>query len=58
MMAVVRSVIVDLDSRRRVSLGKVGRKQDLLYLASVDETTGAITLTPAMVVPKPNETTT
>ncbi len=40
---------LQLDDRRRVSLAKIGRRQDWLYIASVDDD-GVITLTPAALV--------
>jgi hypothetical protein len=42
--------VITLDARRRVSLAKVGRKQDRLYI--VDERAdGSIALIPARVTP-------
>ena len=43
--------LIELDSRRRGSLSKVGRPEDRVYIATVDDA-GVITLTPAQVVPK------
>lgn len=41
--------VVELDGRRRASLGKVGRKQDTRYFADTHED-GTIVLTPAVLM--------
>ncbi|MBU1225798.1 MAG: hypothetical protein KJ698_01120 [Actinobacteria bacterium] len=43
------AVLVELDQRRRVSLGKIGHEGHRRYLASV-ESDGTIVLTPAVVM--------
>lgn len=40
-----KRVLVELDPRRRVALGKVARPQDKRFLATIDRN-GVITLTP------------
>ncbi len=42
-------VLVELDGRRRVSLGKVGRPEHTRYLVS-EEPDGSLVLTPAVVL--------
>ena len=49
MTATMKDQIVEVDSRRRVSLGKIGRSDHTRYLARV-EADGTIVLTPAVVV--------
>jgi hypothetical protein len=41
--------VVEVDSRRRVSLGKIGRPEDTRYIVQAEED-GSITLTPAVVM--------
>jgi hypothetical protein len=41
--------VVEVDSRRRISLGKFGRPEDTRYIVQEEED-GSITLTPAVVI--------
>jgi len=45
----VEDVLIELDDRRRASLGKLGRPEHRRYLARQDPD-GTITLTPAVVM--------
>ncbi len=49
MTAVMTDQIVEVDSRRRISLGRLGRAEHTRYLAQVEDD-GTIVLTPAVVV--------
>jgi RES domain-containing protein len=44
-------VLIELDERRRVSLGKIGRPEHRRYLAH-EEPDGTVILVPAVVVPE------
>ena len=41
---------IELDARRRTSLGRIGRKQDTRYIVD-EKPDGTLVLTPAIVVP-------
>lgn len=43
--------LVEVDSRRRVALAKLGRKEDTRYLVE-EQTDGTLVLTPAAVMPQ------
>ena len=49
MLLGVDEVVLELDGRRRVSLGRVGRPEHRRYLAT-EEPDGTIVLTPAVVM--------
>jgi hypothetical protein len=49
MAATMNEQIVEVDSRRRISLGRIGRSEHTRYLAHVEDD-GTIVLTPAVVV--------
>ncbi len=42
--------VIELDARRRLSFGKIGRKQDTRYIVN-EQPDGTLVLTPAAVVP-------
>jgi hypothetical protein len=44
-------VLIELDERRRVSLGKIGRAEHRRYLAH-EEPDGTLVLVPAVVIPE------
>lgn len=44
-------LVVTVDSRRRVALGKLGRPEHTHYLAETDPYSGVITLRPVAIVP-------
>lgn len=44
------TTMIELDTRRRTNLGRIGRKQDTRYLVDERED-GTLVLTPAIVVP-------
>jgi hypothetical protein len=44
-------ILIELDSRRRTSLGKVGRPEHRYYLVR-DEPDGTIVMVPAVVMPE------
>jgi len=48
---VMTDVLVELDERRRVSLGKIGRPEHRRYLAH-EEPDGTLVFVPAIVVPE------
>jgi hypothetical protein len=48
-MRIMDQILVELDGRRRVSLGKVGRPEHTRYLVS-EEADGSLVLTPAVVL--------
>jgi hypothetical protein len=48
-MGVMEDQLIELDDRRRVSLGKLGRPEHRRYLA-IEQPDGTIVLTPAVVM--------
>ncbi len=49
--SVVADVLIELDERRRVSLGRLGRPEHRRYLAH-EEPDGTLVLVPAVVMPE------
>ena len=47
----VNQTLVEVDSRRRVALAKLGRKEDTRYLVE-EQVDGTLILTPAAVMPQ------
>lgn len=48
---VMTDVLIEVDERRRLSLGKIGRPEHRRYLAH-EEPNGTLVLVPAVVVPE------